>query len=127
MFNFKKKEEDNINLTVMPVDVEYDMKIILNNYWPLCTVEGKSKITEIVTEYAQRNYGFIKTKDYTDIDAICYAFHKFNDVDSAKVGHVVHELSYLPQYFTIDFTQKRKESANEIREMFPEYNMEGMI
>lgn len=128
MFGLKKKKNTNNNTIVeMLPDVKFNMETILNDYLPYCTTKGKNKVVEIVIEYAQLNYNFKSTEILTDIDTIFHCFLLFNEEDSFKVRHKVHELTYFPQYFTINFDEQRKEAANEIRKMFPEYNMEHAI
>lgn len=130
MFGFKNKVKIKSNITnnyVIPADIKYIMESIINDYLPYCTNKGKSKLVDIVVEYAQIKYNFKKSANTTDVDAIYNAFCLFNDADALIVRHKVHELTYLSEYFTIDYSQQRKEAANILREMFPEYNMENTI
>lgn len=103
----------------MPPNVKFNMKTILNDYLPYCTNKGKNKVVEIVIEFAQLNYNFKPTENLKDIDMIFHCLLMFNEEDSFKIHHKVHELTYFPQYFTLNFDGQRKDAANEIRKMFP--------
>ena len=129
MLFFRKKENitnDNNDIPEMDPNVKFNMETVLD-YYPKCTTAGKKKLVEIVTEYAQINYNFEVKENLTDIDTIFNCFLLFNENDSYLVRHKVHQLTYSLEYYTEDLSEQRREAANEIRKMFPEYDMEYAI